>query len=233
MKRSAEAPLTNSLTKKTKTTCSVIVPTQIQPQTIPNYNDQLLFIAKAHQRLSFLIEEYNNLMVQSCYLQAIEENNIAGVFNCFTYHPKRSFLEFAIGLGRTAITDIILKYGKPTQQELNASLYMAIGSQNIQLSRALLDKGAYFNDQNKPIHPRVKKVLSEKVAMVNLIARYMDLKYAVKYECEEIVKTILQKTKIQQSLLNTFLNYAAYKQNIHLMRILIEAGADSSMYKIN
>ena len=91
------------------------------------------------------------------------------------------------------------------------------------ITNTLLQKGARLKS---PINPGVKKILDKNKEMKNFILSYgIDLMNPKK-NFEKLVRTLLTTTKLQQHVLNEYLDIAAQQQNEPLATLLIEAGAD-------
>jgi hypothetical protein len=177
------------------------------------------------ENASLAEEAYKGIAIQANYINAIQKKSTADLLYWLEQKPRLCCLGLTIQSNFTEGSYALLANIQPHQSVLDASLAMAIGSQNIPLVSTLLNKGAQIKI-TKNLHPMVRKILNENKEIVHLITQqYVDLQDAVEAGLEEVVRAILKKTRPHQFQLNQSLHSAAEQQNFSLATMLIEAGA--------
>jgi len=176
-----------------------------------------------NQKLALAVEIHNDAQVQANYIDAIQARDTQHLLHWLSQNPRRCSLEFIAGLNFTEGVCAVLEHTQPIQSVLNECLEMAIIHQNTLTTNALLQKGARLKN---PINPQVKKILYKNKEMKNFILSYGIELMNPKKNFEELVRILLTTTKLQQHVLNEYLNIATQQENVPLMTLLIKAGAN-------
>ena len=165
-------------------------------------------------------EEFEEV-IQKSLLCAIRSRDLDGVTENIKLKPKNCFLTYSIKEKFFEATSIILRDGQPTQDDLNASLNMAIGSQNKILTGDLLEKKAYL-DPIKPVHDQVRHVLSNNTDIINRVAQYTKLSTAIELRLDALFIAIVNKGKITRDDIDESLKIALQEGDNKLFEILME-----------